>query len=106
MIVAGALLYLGLFALAAATPRHGRILIGHRHTPAIGRIALAIGWLLLAASLTSIAVSPRWAFALIEWVGLVALLGGALALALAYGGWQARAGAGMAVGLLCASWLF
>ncbi|MCI4591745.1 DUF3325 domain-containing protein [Sphingobium sp. BYY-5] len=84
MIASAGLLYLGLFALAAAMDRHRRVLAGPWHRPAIAPLLAPLGWCLLALSLLSIAPVWKGGVGLVSWCGLLPLVGGVVMLGLTY----------------------
>ncbi|MBC9032202.1 DUF3325 domain-containing protein [Sphingomonas sp. JC676] len=75
MIAAG-LLYLGLFTLAAAMPRHGPDLLGRWNAPPLAARLPVAGWMLLALSLAASLLTPDWPRALVAWFGLAPLAAG------------------------------
>jgi hypothetical protein len=100
MIVAG-LLYLGMFALAAAMSRHAPLLLGPRHASARGRLPLA-GWGLVALSLVAALLTPDWSRALVTWFGLAPLAAGIVVLSLTFAPPLARASVVLAIALALA----
>jgi len=98
MTVAG-LLYLGMFALAAAMSRHAPVLLGRWHAPArVARLPLA-GWALVALSLVATLLTPDWSRALVTWFGLAPLTAGVVVLSLTFAPPLARVGVVLAVAL-------
>ncbi|TGX50299.1 DUF3325 domain-containing protein [Sphingomonas gei] len=98
MIAAG-LLYLGLFALAAAMPRHAPALLGPWHVrQRIPRLPL-VGWTLVLLSLAAALSAPDWPRALVAWFGLAPLAAGIVLLSLTFAPRLARVGAILAAGL-------
>jgi len=83
MIAAG-LLYLGLFALAAAMPRHAPDLLGRWNAPPFATRLALIGWPLILLSLAATLLTPDWPRALVTWFGLVPLAAGMVLLGLSY----------------------
>ena len=83
MMMAG-LLYLGLFALAAAMQRHRKALAGPWHGPTWAPLLAPGGWALLGLSL--LPVVARWdnGVALVSWVGLLTVAGALILLGLTY----------------------
>ena len=94
-MIAAALLYLGLFALAAAMPRHAPALLGNRSIPHLARI----GWGLVALSLLAALLTPDWPVALVTWFASAPLAGGIVLLGLTYAPRFARAGVPVALAL-------
>jgi hypothetical protein len=98
MIVA-ALLYLGMFALAAAMSRHAPALLGRWHAPArVARLPF-MGWGLIALSLAAALLTPDWSRALVTWFGLAPLTAGIVVLSLTFAPPLARASLVLAVAL-------
>jgi hypothetical protein len=83
MAMAG-LLYLGLFALAAAMQRHRKALAGPWHGPTWAPLLAPGGWMLLGLSL--LLVAARWdnGLALVSWIGLLTVAGALVLMGLTY----------------------
>jgi hypothetical protein len=101
MIAAG-LLYLGLFALAAAMPRHAPDLLGRWNTPALATRLPVIGWTLVLLSLAASLLTPDWPRALVTWFGLAPLMAGIVLLGLTFRTNLAQSAALAAAGLVVA----
>ncbi len=102
MIAAG-LLYLGLFALAAAMPRHASDLLGRWNTAALAARLPLIGWTLVVLSLATSLLTPDWPRALVAWFGLAPLAAGIVLLGLTYRATLARVAALVAAALVLAA---
>jgi hypothetical protein len=98
MIVAG-LLYLGMFALAAAMSRHASALLGRWHAPARAAHLSRAGWALIALSLAAALLTPDWSRALVMWFGLAPLTAGIVLLSLTFTPPLARISVIFAMGL-------
>lgn len=72
MIAAG-LTLLGVFALAAAMPRHAPALLGSWQPRLAPRRLSAMGWGLLVAALIATLAAPDWPGGLVTWFGLLPL---------------------------------
>jgi hypothetical protein len=96
-MIAAALLYLGLFALAAAMPRHAPALLGRWQHHSAARHAAALGWGVIALSLVMVLTAPGWPIALVTWIGLATLAAGVVLLGLTYAPALPRAAAVLAV---------
>nr|WP_315380467.1 DUF3325 family protein [uncultured Sphingomonas sp.] len=83
MIAAG-LTMLGMFALAAAMPRHAPALLGawERRVPA-ARLRIG-GWALLAAALAATLAASDWPLALVTWGGVLPFSAALVLLGLTY----------------------
>ena len=83
MIAAG-LTLIGMFALAAAMPRHAPALLGtwERRVPA-ARLRLA-GWALLLAALATSLAASDWPTALVTWGGVLPFSAALVLLGLTY----------------------
>lgn len=92
MIAAG-LTLLGMFALAAAMPRHAPALLGpwERRVPT-ARLRIG-GWVLLLAALTVTLAASDWPVALVTWGGVVPFSAALVLLGLTYDVRLARAAA-------------
>jgi hypothetical protein len=100
MMASAGLLYLALFALAARMNRHRAVLLGPWQRRAfVPHLALA-GWLLLALSLAGLWATADAGMALVEWIGLLALLSGGVTLCITYAPGVARAGVAAALALV------
>lgn len=71
-------------ALAIAMPRHGRHVLGRLPGRGEERIASALGWIGLAASLLVAAGHEAGVLALMAWIGAVPVTAGSVLLLLAY----------------------
>jgi len=98
-MIAG-LLYLALFLIAAGMARHGPALLAPLWTQENGRRAAVAGWSLLLLSLILVFGGSGWPLRLIEWLGLVPALAGAVLLGLAFAPWLPRLGALAAIGAI------
>lgn len=98
-MIAG-LLYLALFLIAAGMARHGPVLLAPLWTKETERKAVVAGWSLLLLSLILVFAGPGWPFRLIEWLGLVPALAGAVLLGLSFAPWLPRLGALAALGAI------
>ncbi|WP_298399978.1 DUF3325 family protein [Sphingobium sp.] len=84
MMLTAGLLYLALFALAARMQRHKPVLLdAWQRRPLVAHLEMA-GWALLALSLLSLGLAADPGKALVTWVGLLALLCGAIMLGMTY----------------------
>jgi hypothetical protein len=101
MIAAG-LLYLGLFALAAAMPRHAPDLLGRWNAPMLAARLSVAGWILVLLSLAASLLTPDWPRALVAWFGLAPLAAGIVLLGLTFRSSLAQGAAVLAVGLVVA----
>ncbi|MEC3909314.1 DUF3325 family protein [Sphingobium sp. CR2-8] len=105
MMLTTGLLYLALFALAARMQRHRPLLLDawQRH-PFVAHLALA-GWMLLGLSLLSLWLWADVDMALVAWIGLMPLLGGAIMLGMTYRPALPRIGVPVAAAMMVAGLL-